>query len=255
MICALLSAAAIGQKPEAIILKASVAPVVDGVIEAVWEEANTYNISKAYNGEVPTLGAEGETTWRALWNTEGIYFLIQVADDAFFPNWADSPENPNTWEYDILELYFDINTMNLEDGLGASDNKGHHLISPGFIEGQIDGTPLYDTKYTEVLFAHRVTDPNYISEYFIPFEVLTDSEGRVMPYSQIGFDVYVNDRDPIDGGSNRAVWSNTGNTDPPWVNMDDCGIISLEGNIHFVRATDLQQVLTQGCEVARFTPY
>lgn len=230
LVCALLSVAAIGQKPEAIVKKASVAPVIDGVIDAVWAEANTYSISKSYQGEVPTLGAEGETTWKGLWTDEGIYFLLQVADDAFFPNWADSPENPNIWQYDNPELFFDINAMNLEDGLGVYDGQGHHMISPGFIEGEIDGSPLYDIRYPEVLFAHNVTDPNYLSEYFIPYRVLTDSEGRVIPYPQMGFDVYVRDRDLGDSEPNRAVWANTGAIDEAWINMDDCGIITLEGS-------------------------
>jgi len=229
LICGLLSAAAIGQKPDATINKASVAPVVDGQIDAVWTEANSYNISKAFSEDTPSLGAEGETTWKALWMDQGIYVLIQVNDNAFFPKWADSPAGLNDWNYDLPELFFDINTTNLEDGLGVTDGQGHHLVSPGFREGELDGSPLYDDRNPEVLFAHKVSDPAYVSEYYIPFTTLTDKEGNLISHNQIGFDVYIRDRDPGDFSPHRAVWANTGNIGEPWISMDDCGIITLEG--------------------------
>jgi hypothetical protein len=228
LMCGLLSAAAIGQKPEATINKASVAPVVDGQIDAVWTEANSYNISKAFSEETPSLGAEGETTWKALWMDHGIYVLVQVNDNAFFPKWADSPEGQADYLYDLPELFFDINTT-LEDGLGVKDGLGHHLVSPGFREGEIDGTSFYDNRNPEVLFAHRVLDPTYVSEYYIPFSTLTDREGNPISNNQIGFDVYIRDRDPGDFSPHRAVWANTGNIGEPWINMDDCGTMTLEG--------------------------
>lgn len=223
-----LSVAAIGQKPEALIKKAAVAPIIDGQVDAVWAEANIYNISKPYTGHTPTLGAEGETTWRAIWMNEGIYVLVQVNDDAFFPKWADSPAGQNDWYYDLPELYFDINSTNLDDGLGASDGKGHHLISPGFTEGKIDGSPSYDIRNPEVLFAHKVSDPAYVSEYFIPFTSLTDSEGSVISRNRFGFDLHIRDNDPDNNTTYTAVWANTGTNDDPWISMDDCGIITME---------------------------
>ena len=71
--------------------KTSVAPLIDGVVDAVWAEATVYNIDQPFQTEVPTLGESGKTTWQALWNAEGVYVLLKVTDDAFFPSYMATP--------------------------------------------------------------------------------------------------------------------------------------------------------------------
>ena len=196
---------AMGQRPEGVFAKATVAPVIDGVAEdEAWVAAEVYNIDKPFLLEVPTVGESGETTWQGVWTDEGIYILLKVTDDEFFPAAAGQ----NNWEYDKPEIYFDMNYI-LEDGGGpltdgAGGGNGHYQVAPGFTEGSNDGTPI--TLASGVIYAFMVEEPNYVGEYFIPFSWLLTGEGQPAAKSDpIGFDVTIIDRDPEDAARRRAV--------------------------------------------------
>jgi hypothetical protein len=180
--------------------------------------------------DVPTLGEPGETTWQGLWDWDGIYILIRVTDDDFYPHYAVDPPGLR-WEYDSPELYFDVNAT-LEDGQGPlPDDRGggnrHYEFAPSFDAGKIDGTATTETNGFQ--YAFLVDDPNYTAEYFIPLPVLLDDEGYIMdPTREVGFDITLIDRDLGDDSARIAVWSNTGIVDDSWTNMDDCGVITFD---------------------------
>lgn len=230
LLSALFAIGAMAQKT-ATIYQASVDPVIDGEVDEVWAEAiDIYNIDVATQDGAPTLGEPGETTWQALWTYDGIYVLVRVEDDFFYPYYIDGV---NSWEYDKVELYFDVN-YELEDGIGPMDDKGHYQVAPAFAAETNDGTPLVCGFNGDpgdfVEYAFMVEDPTYIAEYFIPFTDLMSVEGVQVDISgDIGFDVTVIDRDPGDASNLSAVWSNDGATASSWGNMDDCGIINLDG--------------------------
>ena len=206
--------------------KATVAPVIDGVVDQVWSEANVYNIDRVVGADTPTIGAPGESTWQALWTMDGVYVLLKIADDSFFPNYAPGG-GPNSWEYDKPELYFDVNS-NLMDGGGpgsptAALIPGHYQFAPGFTEGKNDGTPITDSG-NGVVHAFMVTGSNYICEYFIPMTVLKDAAKAIVDKTAtIGFDVIFIDRDLSTNARNQAVWSNTVAS---YSNMDQAGHVT-----------------------------
>jgi hypothetical protein len=222
--------------PIAVVKKASVAPVVDGTIDAIWESANTYSIDKKYLTENPSLGASGSTSWKALWGSAGIYVLIQVNDDVYSPAYLAGTRSGQTNMYDRPEIYFDVNKV-LRDGYGSNSGSGHYQVAPIFVDGKTDGTPVTGTD--GVVNAFKVTNSTYVAEYYIPFSKLMDKNGnKVNKADTIGFDITIIDNDVADGGvsipnRNRAVWANTGNTcsgtDESLYNMDGCGSITLEG--------------------------
>ena len=223
---------AFAQKPEGVILKANAdaLPVIDGVItEGEWVDedgtpANVYNITLPFQAEVPTLGADGETNWRALWIEEGVYLAVVVTDDEFLPGYI---AGGNSWEYDKVEVYFDVNFL-LEDGLGvSSSNSGHHQFAQEWSATNIDGTvELWDNG---VEFSGIVTDPNYVVEYFIPKDALVNADGGLVDLAEnVGFDVTVIDRETGDDARKRAVWANIGTNGESWVNMDECGIVTFD---------------------------
>ncbi|HSO85505.1 MAG TPA: leucine-rich repeat protein, partial [Draconibacterium sp.] len=210
--------------PTAVIKKADTAPVLDGTIDDLWATANTYNIDRPFINETPTLGA---TTWKALWNSEGIYLLVEVTDDVFMPAYAGTDPGQN-WMYDKPEIYFDVN-MEKKDGLGAMSGYGHYQFAPTFEESSIGGGIISDMG-NGALYSFKVNAPNYVGEYFFPFSILIDKdEIEVDRGSEIGFDITVVDNDISDPYRNRAVWSNIGEINENWANMDDAGTITLEG--------------------------
>jgi len=237
-ISVLMVSTVFAQRPEGIFGKASVAPVIDGVIDDVWSEATVYNIDKPYRLEVPTVGEPGETTWQGLWDEDGVYILYKVTDDDWHPGYEVA--GSNNWEYDKPEIYFDVN-YELEDGKGASANAGHIQIAPGAVEGKDDGTPTTDN---QVVYSFKVDGSNWVAEYFIPFSRLIDKGGnQVDIYGVIGFDATLNDRDEGDTGRRRAVWANIGDKDEDWSNMDDAGHVTFGG---LTAAVDITSIVISG---------
>ena len=216
---------AMAQAPTGVFAKATVAPVIDGVVDAVWASATVYNIVTPSAGQTPTLGTPGQTTWQGLWNADGIFILLKVTDNAFYPNYAVSPAGAS-YEYDKPEIYFDVNSE-LLDGFGPSpdgtgDGNGHYQWAPAFTDGKNDGTMLTNSGAD---YAFKVEGSNYVAEYFIPFTKLLDNAGAQFDKTNtIGFDVTIIDRDPGDLAANSAVWSNTVSN---WGNMDDAGQVTL----------------------------
>ncbi len=226
----MLAVGAVAQ--DATIYKASVAPVIDGEVDEVWAEAEAeINIVTPYLDNVATLGDPGETTWQALWTDEGIYVLLRVGDDGFYPHYIDGV---NSWEYDKPEIYFDVN-YELEDAVGPSTaNSGHYQVAPAFEDGSNDGTlrtcGFNGTEGDFIEFAFMVEDPSYIAEYFIPFENLVDKDGvGIDKTADMGFDVTIIDREPGDDAANSVTWMNNGANGSSWVNMDDCGVVVFDG--------------------------
>lgn len=237
LLSAMVVLSAFAQKPTELIKKASADPVIDGVVDAVWSEATRINIVKGMTRytdgvetgtDVVTLGAEGETTWQALWSDNGIYVLVIVNDDDFYPSYILGQSN--NWEWDKVELYFDCNYI-LDDVLGPQFNQGHYQVAPAFSATNIAGTPVTESRGEK--YAFMVNDPDYVAEYFVPFSVLKDKDGvSVDRTGNIGFDVMISDRDEATDDQERCAWANDGsaaaNTEN-WNNMDNAGIITLDG--------------------------
>ena len=219
------------QNREGVFKKASVAPTIDGVVDAVWSESNVYNIDRAVGTNTPTIGAPGESVWKGLWMEDGVYVLLDIKDDAFYPNYLSGGTGTGyeDFNYDKLELYFDVNEL-LADGLGPVNEQGHYQVAQGFKAETINGTLIDDG--AGLKYAIKVDGSHYIAEYFLAFSRLLDKDGKqVKKTNTIGFDVTVIDRDPGQTSRNQAVWSNTGTNGQSWDNMNDAGHITLEGAV------------------------
>ena len=239
LLCALFGTAIMAQAPSHIVKKTTVLPVLDGEIDAVWDNAVAQDIAVPFQAEVPTLGGPGETYFKALWTDAGIYFLFNVTDDEFFPNYKNTPVG-NSYEFDKLELYFDVNAEK-KDGIGAGGNAGHYQIAPDFTETTIDGTEhLSGAGDAEVHYAFLVTEPNYVAEYFVPMTKFIDKDGyQISQNAEIGFDITVIDRETGDAARKRMDWANAGALNENWNNMDDVGILTLEGASENILAESL----------------
>lgn len=222
----LICANSFAQKPSAAIDKATVPPVIDGVIDEVWTDVAANYIDRVHQSDVPTLGELGTTYWKALWDDNGIYVLINVNDDVFAPGYKYAAAD--NWKYDMIEVYFDAN-FSKEDGKGVNDASGHYQVAYNFSAENITGTTNTDGG-SGVKYAFKVTQNPYVAEYFVPFSKLKDSDGNLVDKAgEIGFDLYVIDSDSDQPERKRATWANTGGISESYDVMDDCGIITLNG--------------------------
>jgi hypothetical protein len=215
------------QKPTGEVVKASVAPEIDGVLDDVWAEANVYNIDVNFQTETPSLGQSGDTNFRILWDeaSAGIYVFVTVADDNYFPFYVSN--NGAGYENDKIETYWDVNFV-LEDG-GSATSPGHYQVAPDLALALESGA--VTTGDDGVVHAFMVTNPSYVAEYFVPFSKLLNSDGGMFDgTSDFGFDVTVVDTDPDAPVRSRAVWANDGlrgAATESWNNLDEVGTMTL----------------------------
>jgi hypothetical protein len=210
-------------------------PVIDGYIDRIWNdiEENVIELPQEIINLAgpPTLDL---VKWKAAWDDEYIYVMIKVEEDDFYPHYvAGSPYN---WEYDRPEIYLDLNTGDLDDGLGPINaNSGHIQIAPGFFEGEnpyVNGNLTWDGYY--IKYDYKVDDPDYGCEFALDINYLLDKYGEPLnPSSEptIGFDVCIIDRDLGDAGPRAAVWRNNGEYSDCWSNMDNCGEVAFSTEV------------------------
>ena len=222
------------EAPTAVVKRATVAPVIDGNIDEVWATANKYNINVPFKEETPTLGEEGTTTWKALWNDDGIFVLVEVNDDVWSPAF-DGTTPSQGWMYDKPEVYFDVNYEkkdgNGTKGDGSGNGNGHYQFAPAPIMDELSGDMSSEVGSNGATYSFKLIFPSYFVEYFIPFSKLLDKDGIAVDRNgEIGFDVTIIDDDVREPVRNRMNWANAGALDESWNNMDDAGIITLEGS-------------------------
>lgn len=222
------SAFTFAQAHEAVIKRPSVIPVVDGIVDQVWAETVAHNIDLPYKMETPSLGTVGQTWWKGFWTIDGIYILVNVADDVFSPAVAGIDSSMLSM-YDKVELYIDANYIQ-KDGMGPAHGKGHYYYAPDPTADMINtGKPgnIFSGGST---YCYKVSDQSYVAEFFIPFSELLDKDGFVLDKSvPFGFDVTVIDNDVKGPVRYRMVWANAGRLDENWNNMDDAGLVTTEG--------------------------
>jgi hypothetical protein len=211
------------------------APVIDGKIDALWQEVavNYIQLSDQTHTDAgpPTLNL---ATWRAAWNDTAIFVVLKVDDDDFYPHYVTG--SPYNWEYDKPEIYFDVNIGDLDDGLGpVTTNSGHYQFAPEFFEGI---NPYFNSGFTwfgcYLTNAYDIDDPNYVYEYAINISYLLDKHGHVLnPKTEptIGFDVVIIDRDEGDAGTRYAIWRNNNTEGGSWTNMDNCGEVAFSNEV------------------------
>ncbi|HPR59506.1 MAG TPA: sugar-binding protein, partial [Prolixibacteraceae bacterium] len=111
-------------------------PNIDANIELLWNSVEPVYIEKNFGEETPSLVAY----WKAMYDENYFYLLVEVTDDEHLPAWKAGVDAH--WEFDKVEVYFDVNEF-LEDGLGAKNaGDGHWQYAPPFDDDQY-GIPYF----------------------------------------------------------------------------------------------------------------
>ncbi|GAB3679989.1 hypothetical protein GCM10028857_02070 [Salinarchaeum chitinilyticum] len=173
------------QTTHAEIARTNAAPSLDGQLsDGVWSNAATHSLDT-----VVIDGIDGpedlDAEWRALWDDESLYVLVDVTDDSIS---SDSAENYND---DSVEIYLDGDNSKGESYDGEND---YQFVIP--FDGAVSaggGSPgVGDARQ-----AQRQTPDGWRLEFEVPWSTVGIS---VEAGHLIGFDVHVNDDD---GGGDR----------------------------------------------------
>jgi len=206
---------------DAVIPSPGTMPKLDGNIDEVWYFSTEQSIDTSQVGAAPSSAEDGSGTWRALWNWECLYVLVNVKDDALT---NDSGGGNNKWNDDSVEIYVDgDNSKN--SSVGTDDHQytfwwGNEVWEePSAIH---NGAP----SLVGVDYAVVTTDEGYLLEVKIPWMSIMGAAPT--PGQEIGFDVWINDDD--DGGdrdSQISWYSTDGNG---WQDPSVWGVAILEAS-------------------------
>ncbi|MFM7022814.1 MAG: sugar-binding protein, partial [Flavobacteriales bacterium] len=204
--------------------RTEVAPVIDGTIEALWDD-NTY--SQSFTKEiVPTVtgAADLSGTFKSYWDNTYLYVLGNVNDDALY---NDSPES---YFDDGIELYIDIN--NDKAGTYSANDVAYNF---GWNNGVVVGTtPAAGRATTNISYAIVAKTGGYVFEARIPWTTL---QGTPVVNQLVGLDFHVNDDDNGAGRDGKLSWAAA--TDDAWQNPSLFGTAKL-GDI--ILSTSAQQI-------------
>lgn len=219
----------------AIVKQAVTPPVIDGLIDPVWANANRYSMNNhVVRGSGVWFHQDLWSTYRALYDQDNLYFLIEVQDDVLVTDsaaWYDD---------DDVEIMID------GDRSGGNSYDGNNDFEFGFRWNDPHITPGVNSAPVPAgaQFALVPTVQGYAVEILLP---LADMDILPVAGSTFGLDVHINDDD--DGGPRDLKLTWYGATDDAWrypsalsvATLDDgvAGACGLAGqNILFVSSSN-----------------
>ncbi|MGB2866029.1 MAG: sugar-binding protein, partial [Sedimentisphaerales bacterium] len=157
-------------------------PMLDGEVDKIWDRASTQNMVPL---EDPN-NASG--SWKALYDSENLYVIVDVTDDSLQNDSADS------WLDDSVEIYFDGGNTKVNTPLSGDD----HQYTFGWTTDEIQGNNI-DGATEGIEHAQVDTDTGWRIEIKMPW--LSIQGAAPQAGDLIGIDCYYNDDD--DGGDSR----------------------------------------------------
>lgn len=160
--------------------------VVDGIVEPEWDNATSFDIKVVAEG----VAMEG-STFKAKWDSEYLYVLMNVVDDLL----NDDSKSP--WEQDSIEVFIDQNNAKLAS---YDDDDAQYRISFNNYQttngGDID----------KLISKPSITENGYLVEIAIPVH-----PAYLKSETLLGFDVQVNNADASGKRVGMRNWVNDTN--------------------------------------------
>jgi hypothetical protein len=229
LICILFTRCLIAQ--EIGVQYANKAPLIDGYVDENENEWGSIpvRITKQFGDELPTVTSE----WFSLFDTDNFYLAIIVNDDNI---WIGDEAGGADSLFDHFEVFFDVNTEDLKDGMGPVDAGSGHYRFVGSLKEENDGititespegqnpggTYVYNQGIKEYMYEIAFPWANFKNKAGISLDKLLIDMGGL----SMGFDVVIFDQDEgVTTTPQRMAWVNNDLSKPDWVNMDGAGKI------------------------------
>jgi len=182
-------------------------PVLDGEVDPIWSIASVQYIRTTIEGTV-TSPEDCSGSWRAMWDAEYIYVIVDVNDD------SKRNDSGSAYLDDSVEFYFDGGNSK---GPGSPLSGNDRQYTFGWTATDIQGT---NTNISGVEHAQVDTATGWRIEMRLPW-VSLQGTAPVMG-DLIGIDVFINDDD--DGADSREAQIATyGNDSGDWQVPSDWG--------------------------------
>jgi hypothetical protein len=185
------------------IFTTATAPVIDGVIDEIWNSYQPFSLDKISVGSF-SGPADLSVNFKVTRDATNLYFLVDVTDDILRNDGAA------TWQKDVVEIFIDM----------GNDKAGSYVANNDF-----QYTFVYNvaTAKTGLTFMQTTKDGNvgYVLEIMIPWATLggVPVEGTFM-----GIDVQVDDNDTGTRNGKKA-WND--DSDNAWQSTSVLGTLQI----------------------------
>lgn len=187
-------------------------PIIDGNIDALWNNYNAENIENILAGNaVPN--SDFSAWFKATWDQDNLYILVFVTDESKINDSGD------VWWDDAVEIYIDIENNKLTS-YGSTDYQYSFRWNDLNIHSSNGGTNNVDFK-----IAGRSN--GYTLETKFPWSTL--GERNPKNGTLLGLDVHVHDDDNGGERDNKISWY--AKTDQSWSNPSLFATVNLVGDI------------------------
>ena len=185
----------VAASPKATIRRGSGPIAVDGVVDDAWASADVYDLANVNLGAVDG-DADLVADFRALWNDDYLYVLVDVADDAL----VGVPPGGAAYNFDGVEIYVDVDNAKAE---GYDPNDRQVIFAYG-AEGLAGGSGSLPIAGAVAAQADRPGGGGYVTEIALAWSDLgiDPAAGNFL-----GFDVMVVDNDTPGGDRDgKLAW-------------------------------------------------
>ncbi len=187
-------------------LKSNTAPVIDGIVDEVWNDAIKHPVRRYTPDEGPPLHEDDfQCTWSVMWDDNNIYFLFEVIDDVLM---LSDGTGGTVGSSDG----FEIPMANGAQGVWILNRL--QLIKPE--EGAAEELYIHQgmTAFQNAEKAFAFTEKGYTIELSMVLRDFDESIGLFVDGYQFRMDVRYNDSDIM--GVRRAQYTWTDKNDPDW---------------------------------------
>ena len=186
------------------ILRTPQPPAIDGVFDPLWHRTPFHPIKQPVQGE-PDSGADLEAGFRAVWDLEGLYLLIEVIDDVPHPV---PVSGSSSGEADGVRLFLDPD-MSQSEHYSYSDRRFRILGSRGTVKEStqrdlfVEGVEAAVGDSVPPKRSWKKAPKGYLIEMALPWSRLAVDarEG-----SLLGLDILVQDDDNGHGADIIMAW-------------------------------------------------
>ena len=171
-------------------------PVIDGVMDSIWQQANEVNVNLVNQTLIPS---NSTTTAKAytMWDDNYFYFLAVVTDTDV---WATGGEGE---EVDSVEIAIDETNNKSGQNNVNTTNTAIGVFRVGTNDSQISGFGgKFTTEQSNIKGKSTMTDTGYIVEMAIPWTTITPAEGAI-----IGMEIQINDSSAGAGRTGLISWN------------------------------------------------
>jgi hypothetical protein len=165
----------------------SVAPTIDAQIDPMWQGYASRSLAQTIVG-TPTTSADLGAGFRAAWDANRLYVLVEVTDDQL------RNDSANPWEDDSVELMLDGDFSRNGRYDGANDYQ--LIFGVGDSTFSVGTGGVTTPAIVGVQFATRAVTGGWVLEASVPWTAIGTSP---ILNGRLGLDVAVNDDD--DGGT------------------------------------------------------